>query len=1208
MTTKKIDELPAGFSTRCRLRGHTGRVIWLAWSPSGETLASCASDKTIRLWNINNGQLIRSLEGHSGWIYNISWSPNGDMLASASADKTVRLWNVHTGEDYTLRGHSDVIFDLAWRSTEGLLASGSGAADKTIRLWSPETKKQLHAFEAHLGPVYALVWSPDGKILASGSYDGKISLWNIEENTKPLSAGSLDVAGNIIDLAWARNKGSGMLASASSNRTVDIWDAKNVEHIRTLEGHTDQVTSVSFSFDDGFIASKSWDGTVRLWRCDTWEPVVTLNEPSSKKWLTGLAFHPLAPILATLGEEETVISVWDLDFKTLYNVAPPSVTVHYTSAKIVVVGESNVGKSCLALRLAENRYEEQGTTHGMRFWTVSPENLISGPYVPPKEKRDVVLWDMGGQDEYRLVHQLFLHDTTLALILLDPTRGRTAFEEAEAWNKRLEKQLHGRKAVKLLVGTKLDKESTVIDQEGLSKLITKCGFAGYYETSAKNGRGIIELRAAMSNLLDWERLAKSSRPELFQRIHDEIERQRKTGNIVLLVSDLESYILKEDPDQFELGAVNTVVEQLAMQGSIASTQVSSGERALVLQVGEVERYAGALIIIARNNPRGVPALEERMITSPKMIFPGIKEEEKLPRIQERVVLECVVQLLLEHGICLKHEGLLIFPSLFQASQTERAETLPHSTSLYYDFSGAIDNIYASLVAWLAISEQFGRMKLWEDRAEFEEVGKGACGLRKVERGSGFAHLDVYFEEKTPETTRNLFMSFIDEHLRQHGVDIFEHVEITCSCGFRFAEDIIRNRLGEGNSDIGCPKCDRRTKISEGAQKAREKDPELKRRTWALRTKVEARTKEIVKEVINILEKPEFTEGTSAPIRILHLSDLHMTPDTDTVAMLQPLVADLQDSENGLGVKQLDYLVISGDLTNRADPNEFERARVLVSSLIDRFGLTAQRCVIVPGNHDLDWNESVYDWKGRRKEDTKGLKSGSFVDQPKVLGVRNEAQYLLRFKSFSENFYHPLIQQEYPLQPQDQCMSFLFPEAELQFMALNSCCEIDEYYPERSSIHPGGLARCLGLADEQVDKAVLKKKIPSKDRILRIAVWHHPITGNEKIKDDAFLENLRRSNFRLCLHGHIHEDRADIIGYLHEKSKIYVAGAGSFGAPVNARPESTPRLYNLIEVDPEHKRIRVNTRALRKKGGAWEGWAVWPGPTKDERRTYYEIKV
>ena len=95
------------------------------------------------------------------------------------------------------------------------------------------------------------------------------------------------------------------------------------------------------------------------------------------------------------------------------------------------------------------------------------------------------------------------------------------------------------------------------------------------------------------------------------------------------------------------------------------------------------------------------------------------------------VVECTVQLMLEHGICFQHEGLLIFPSLFApASDTAYAE-LPHAVSLYYDFAGAIDNIYASLIAWLVLAKEFGKVRLWSDRAEFE---LRSWPLRSVETG------------------------------------------------------------------------------------------------------------------------------------------------------------------------------------------------------------------------------------------------------------------------------------------------------------------------------------------------------------------------------------------------------------------------------------------------------------------------------------------
>ena len=371
------------------------------------------------------------------------------------------------------------------------------------------------------------------------------------------------------------------------------------------------------------------------------------------------------------------------------------------------------------------------------------------------------------------MHQLFLHDTTLALILLDPTRD-TAFEDAVEWNIRLEKQLRGRPAVKLLVGTKEDQLEDQIRrdltyQPQITKLLQDYRIAGFYSTSARENTGIEALRTAIAQQIDWQALSQTTRPRLFQRIREAIAQQRNAGEVVLLYSELAEHIREVEPEDFHAEALNAVVRQLAHQGVLVDTNLATGERALVLQIGYIETYAGSLIRVVRSNPRGVPALEVSEALF-RTSFPGIKDEERLKPLHERSVLECVMQLLLEHGICLKHEGLLIFPALFPSTATEDGANITHTVSLYYDFSGAIDNIYSSLVVRLALSGRFGRVRLSKDRAEFEYPGQGVCGLRKVDRRSGLAHLDLLYSEQTSTATRDLFTIFVEEHLQQRGSD------------------------------------------------------------------------------------------------------------------------------------------------------------------------------------------------------------------------------------------------------------------------------------------------------------------------------------------------------------------------------------------------------------------------------------------------------
>jgi 3',5'-cyclic AMP phosphodiesterase CpdA len=339
----------------------------------------------------------------------------------------------------------------------------------------------------------------------------------------------------------------------------------------------------------------------------------------------------------------------------------------------------------------------------------------------------------------------------------------------------------------------------------------------------------------------------------------------------------------------------------------------------------------------------------------------------------------------------------------------------------------------------------------------------------------------------------------------------------------------------------------------------------------------------------------------APIRILHLSDLHWGEDEDGTVKTSvvPLIRDLQNTDEGLGIERLDYLVVSGDLTNRATEKEFETVHRFLSELISRFKLSAERCFIVPGNHDLSWDVEVYGWKPERKVTAKEAEENGYIKQGDGYLIRDNAKYPERFKNFAK-FYKQFTQRDYLLKPEAQSLSSLFEDTRIQFLLLNSAWEIDEFNIDRSSINPNALQYVLDEANSKIAEAKKEKRLAPDAGVLRLAIFHHPTTGNEKIRNDEFLEHLRQEKVALCLHGHIHEDLADLIFHTHSQ-QIYAVGAGSFGAIAKHRPESTPNLYNLLEVQRDHSSIRVHTRHKKKKDGAWEVWYKGKLP-------YYDIKL
>ena len=1218
------DEPVPGMRLRCICRGHEGTIGRIAWSPCGRFIASPSTDKTIRIWDANNGHCLKVLKGHTQRVVSVAWSPDGKQIASGGDEDRIRIWNAESGRmsRHLKRVHIRSVTSLAWAPDGAMIASGSW--DKTIAIWDATTGDVLHHLPGHWIHVTGVAWSNDGSHLASVGYDRRLVIWNVKDWKEvrhfEWSAGQRQ----LYSVTWTRDDERILIASA--DKSLKVIGAEPGEW-HEIEGHTGEVKSVSCSADGQIYASKGSvkDNSIRLWRADTFGALARIEESSTNSWRPGLAFHPDAPVLATLGHHENAVRVWDLDVVRLLGLEPLSEIVRYTSAKIVLVGETNVGKSCLAMRLAEDRYprdREHGTTHGMRFWGMEAEDLHPSAKPPEGQRRDAVLWDFGGQDEYQLVHQLFLRDTTLALVLIDATRGRAAMNEARSWNRRLEKHLGQRQAVKLLVGAKQDrKRSELIHDTAIKALCKECGFADFIDVSARTNRKIPTLRKAIADALDWEHLAKTSRPQLFQRIRDDVERRRKRGEIVLFMDALIRAFATAKAQggrsggrgkrttgrprdrQHREAAVEAVSDQLATQGVIVRTKLTGGDEAVVLQLPVIERYAGSLIVAARNNPRGVPVLEERLLGSiPEIPLPGITKKERLKGEKERIVLQCVVELMIQHGLCFRHGGLLVFPTLFPAGDGDE-EKLPHSVSLYYDFTGAIDNIYASLVARLVVSDGFGEGRLWAGRVEFDRPGEGICGLRQIKRTGGLAHVDLFFGEDTSADRRNLFTRFVEEHLRLNGVEIKEHQAIKCACGEVIEERVVQANIKRGETDVVCPVCRTKTLIGEGVERIRERDPESDHKVFALRKRIEKQTARDVKIAKSRVSGNGHEKRADEPIRLLHLSDLHFTGDTSPQARLVPLLQDIRKGDF-LGFDTIEYLVISGDMTNRGSDEGLDKAREFCKGLIDELGLSAQRCILVPGNHDVQDLGTSYAWA----TNVDGVKDDQWVKKGDIYLVRDEGEYPKRLKRFSDAFFHKVVPaQPYPLDPADQGMSYLFDDTQIQFLALNSAWQIDQFNRKRSGLHRDAVSNAITEADKQIADAVERRAMKKGQEVLRLCVWHHSIQHRETMQSTDAVELLQAAGGRLCLHGDVHEMNRDHFKYWH-KNKMDVVGAGSFGSPAEGRPESMPRLYNLLEIQPDHSSVRVHTRRRPKPEGPWDGWYEWDNPDGEGRVPYYDIEL
>jgi WD40 repeat protein len=218
-----------------RWQAHDSTVKTVIYSPNGESLASCSSDRSIRLWK-TDGTLLQTLQDHQDAVNDIAFSPDGELLASGGADNLIKLWRVKDGQLlHTLRGHDDWINSLSFSPDGTLLLSAS--SDNTARLWTRDGN-YIRSFSGHNEWVWQAKFHPTRPLIATGSSDGYVGLWNLE--------GTL---------------------------------------LTFLKDHHDWVRAVSFSPDGRKLASASADQSVILWKLDS---IIQLQENAGQERIEDL--------------------------------------------------------------------------------------------------------------------------------------------------------------------------------------------------------------------------------------------------------------------------------------------------------------------------------------------------------------------------------------------------------------------------------------------------------------------------------------------------------------------------------------------------------------------------------------------------------------------------------------------------------------------------------------------------------------------------------------------------------------------------------------------------------------------------------------------------------------------------------------------------------------------------------------------------------
>ncbi len=316
-----------------------------------------------------------------------------------------------------LSGHSDSVNSVAFSPNGKILASGS--ADGTILLWDTETHRPIgEPLTGHTDLIMSIAFSPDGKTLASGSYDNTIILWDVETH-QPIGQPLTKHSGTVYSVTFSPD--GGILASASADKSIILWDMKTYKTIeQPLTGHTSRINSVIFSPDGKTIVSASADKTIIFWDVETHQSIGQMLSGHSGS-IYSVVFSPNGKMLAS-GSDDTSIILWD-------------VKTHQSIGRLLAENPSRVNS--LAFSPDGETLASGRADNSVILWDMKIQRPIGLPFTghsgpvnavafsadgktlaSGSDDNTVILWDM--EIHHPISHSLTGHSVSVYSVAFDP--------------------------------------------------------------------------------------------------------------------------------------------------------------------------------------------------------------------------------------------------------------------------------------------------------------------------------------------------------------------------------------------------------------------------------------------------------------------------------------------------------------------------------------------------------------------------------------------------------------------------------------------------------------------------------------------------------------------------------------------------------------------------------------------------------------------
>jgi WD40 repeat protein len=243
-------------------------VLSCDWCGVEDLIATSSEDGTVKIWASNTGKKIITLRGHTSKVYRAKFNGHGDYLASASCDGTMRLWNPHRAYQSTVKKvHSDFIYDLALSTGDGGKFAATVSNDGSWAWNDIRTQEVLRlTTKAHPTAIWGAGISHDNRIVATASLDSTIRLWEVASGNEVAQlSGHTQAVQRVMFVDPSGSGGSESILSCSRDRTVGLWDVGMRSMVMNLQTQHDMGVCGIAEYQ-GLMLTASTDKTVRVWK------------------------------------------------------------------------------------------------------------------------------------------------------------------------------------------------------------------------------------------------------------------------------------------------------------------------------------------------------------------------------------------------------------------------------------------------------------------------------------------------------------------------------------------------------------------------------------------------------------------------------------------------------------------------------------------------------------------------------------------------------------------------------------------------------------------------------------------------------------------------------------------------------------------------------------------------------------------------------